>query len=46
MLLARLLLEYDFKNEDGSTVRYQQIEVGGFTSPDPSKNLLFRKVRV
>lgn len=46
MLLAKLLLEYDFKNDDGSTVRYPQIEVGGFTSPDPSKNLLFRRVKV
>jgi cytochrome P450 len=46
MILARLLLDYDLKNEDGSTVRYAQIESGGFTSPDPSKNLLFRKVKV
>lgn len=44
MLLARLLLDYDFKNEGDSMERYPQIEIGGFTSPDPSKNLLFRKV--
>ena len=46
MLLARLLLDYYIKNEDESTVRYPQIEVGGFTSPDASRNLLFRRMQV
>uniref|UniRef100_A0A093UP30 Ent-kaurene oxidase n=1 Tax=Talaromyces marneffei PM1 TaxID=1077442 RepID=A0A093UP30_TALMA len=46
MLLARLLLDYDFKNEGDSMERYPPIEIGGFTSPDPSKNLLFRKHRM
>jgi cytochrome P450 len=46
MVLARLLLDFDFKNEDGSTVRYAQIDRGSITRPDVSKNLLFKSVKV
>ena len=46
MLLARLILEFDFKNEDGSMERYPQINVGKQSGPDASKNLLFKRVQV
>lgn len=46
MILARLLLDFDFKNEDGSAVRYAQIDMGSMTTPDASKNLLFKRVKV
>lgn len=44
MLVARFLLDYDMKNEDGSTERYPQLDFGRMTGPDHSKNLLFKKV--
>ncbi|KAI1170555.1 cytochrome P450 monooxygenase-like protein [Nemania sp. FL0916] len=44
MLLARLILDYDFKNEDGSMQRYPNIEIGSFTMPDTTRKLLFKKV--
>jgi cytochrome P450 len=46
MLVARLLLEFDFKNEDGSKVRYPNIEMGRQSSPDPRKSLLFKRVAI
>lgn len=44
MILARLILEYDFKNADGVTERYPNHEMGRGTSPDPTKALLFKRV--
>lgn len=44
MLLANLVLYFDFKNEDGSMIRYKNIEMGRQTSPDPRKQLLFKRV--
>lgn len=46
MLLARILLDYDVKNEDGSMERYPNILMGRSTSPDPRKKLLFKRVEV
>lgn len=44
MILARFLLNYDFKNEDGSKERYAQIELGKQPTPDARKNLLFKRI--
>ena len=46
MILCRLILEYDFKNLDGSMERYPNQEVGRASNPDPTKLLLFRKAEV
>ncbi|KAI1327759.1 cytochrome P450 monooxygenase-like protein [Xylariaceae sp. FL0255] len=46
LMLARLILEFDFKNEDGSMVRYPNMEIGPLIAPDEHKNLLFRRVKV
>ncbi|KAJ4355937.1 uncharacterized protein N0V89_003962 [Didymosphaeria variabile] len=46
MILANLILNYDFKNEDGSKVRYSQLNMGRQSSPDAKKNLLFKRVEV
>ncbi|KAL1605327.1 hypothetical protein SLS60_004875 [Paraconiothyrium brasiliense] len=46
MILANLILNYDFKNEDGSRVRYSQLDMGRQSSPDARKNLLFKRVDV
>ncbi|KAK3936260.1 cytochrome P450 monooxygenase [Diplogelasinospora grovesii] len=45
MLLARLILEFDFKNADGSTERYPNIEIGPLIAPDEHKDLLFKRVK-
>lgn len=44
MLLARLILAFDFKNEDGSLQRYPNIEVGPLIAPDPKRKLLFKRL--
>lgn len=44
MLLAKLVLDYDFKNEDGSLERYPNIEMGRQSSPDARKQLMFKRV--
>lgn len=46
MLLARLIMTFDMKNEDGSTQRYPNIEVGALIAPDTKRNLLFKRVDV
>ncbi|KAF2464865.1 cytochrome P450 monooxygenase-like protein [Lindgomyces ingoldianus] len=46
MILSRLVLEYDVRNMDGVMERYPNMEVGRSTSPDPTKNLMFKKVEV
>ncbi|KAF2272943.1 ent-kaurene oxidase [Westerdykella ornata] len=45
MMLARTLLEYDFKLPEGVTERYPNQEFGRSTSPDAAKPLLFKKVK-
>ncbi|KAI1811306.1 cytochrome P450 monooxygenase-like protein [Poronia punctata] len=45
MLLVRLILDYDFKNADGSKERYPNIEIGPLIVPDEHKNLLFKRVK-
>ena len=46
MIVAKMILEYDIKMPGGLTERYSQIEQGKAINPDPTKTLLFRKVRV
>ncbi|KAF2116783.1 cytochrome P450 monooxygenase-like protein [Lophiotrema nucula] len=45
MILARAILEYEWKNEDGSMERYPNLEQGRQTAPDPRKLLSFKKVK-
>ncbi|KAF2748979.1 ent-kaurene oxidase [Sporormia fimetaria CBS 119925] len=44
MILARTVLEYDFRNADGSQTRYANVYQGRTASPDAAKQLEFRKV--
>lgn len=44
MLLAKFILDFDFKNEDGSLERYADIEIGALIAPDTKKKLLFKRV--
>ncbi|KAK3215156.1 hypothetical protein GRF29_19g2392484 [Pseudopithomyces chartarum] len=44
MILSRFLLNYEFKNEDGSDERYAQIELGKVSAPNAEKSLLFRRI--
>jgi cytochrome P450 len=44
MMLSRFLLNYEFKNEDGSNERYAQIELGKLSTPNAEKSLLFRRI--
>jgi len=46
MILARLILEYDIKNVDGTEGRIPNQEIGRSSNPDATKQLLFRKVRI
>ncbi|KAF2712037.1 cytochrome P450 monooxygenase-like protein [Pleomassaria siparia CBS 279.74] len=46
MILARIILEYDIKNAEGQTERIPNIESGRGTTPDATKMLMFRKVRI
>ncbi|KAJ4297925.1 hypothetical protein N0V90_005824 [Kalmusia sp. IMI 367209] len=46
MILARLLLDFDFQNEDGSKVRYPNLNFGKQSAVDASKKLLFKRVKV
>ncbi|PSN68834.1 ent-kaurene oxidase [Corynespora cassiicola Philippines] len=46
MMLARLVLDYDFKNVEGEVERYPNIETGRSSAPDPRRVLMFKKVKV
>ncbi|KAF2740990.1 cytochrome P450 [Polyplosphaeria fusca] len=46
MILARVVLEFDVGNVGGGRERYENLEMGRSTSPDPRKKLLFRKAAV
>jgi hypothetical protein len=43
--LARILLEYDIKMPDGITERYANLNMGLDALPDPTKEILFKKVK-
>ncbi|KXJ87231.1 cytochrome P450 [Microdochium bolleyi] len=44
LLVARILLDYDFKMPDGVTGRYKNIVQGGSISVDPRKEVMMRYV--
>lgn len=44
MILARIILEYDIKNVDGVTGRIPNTETGRSSTPDATKQLMFKKV--
>lgn len=46
MILARLILDYDIKNEGDTTKRYPNLEFGTQVAVDASKNLLLKKVQI
>ncbi|KAI0004374.1 cytochrome P450 [Xylariaceae sp. FL0662B] len=44
LIVARLLLEYDIKMPEGVTERYPNLVMGIDSMPDPTKELVFKKV--
>lgn len=44
MIVSRAILDYDMKTSDGSRERYPNLSFGGQSVPDPSKELLFKRV--
>lgn len=44
VLLAQLLLEYDFKMPNGLTERYADLDFGMSVMPDPSKEIMFKRL--
>ncbi|KAL1866060.1 hypothetical protein Daus18300_006961 [Diaporthe australafricana] len=46
MIVSRAVLDYDIKMADGSRERYSNLSFGGTSTPDPSKELLFKRVAV
>ena len=46
MILARCILEYDIKNVEGVEGRLANLEKGRGSTPDATKQLLFKKVQV
>ncbi|KAM7198936.1 putative cytochrome P450 E-class, group IV [Naviculisporaceae sp. PSN 640] len=44
MIVANCLLQYDMKLLDGFTARYPNLELGGSSVPDPTKELLFKRI--
>lgn len=46
MILVHFLQKYEFKNADGSKELYPHVKSARSLSPDPSKNLLFKKLAV
>ncbi|POS81188.1 hypothetical protein DHEL01_v200399 [Diaporthe helianthi] len=44
MIVSRAVLDYDMKTSDGSRERYLNLSFGGQSVPDPSKELLFKRV--
>jgi len=46
MILARCILEYDIKNVEGVEGRLANLENGRGSTPDATKQLLFKKVHI
>ncbi|KAI0169271.1 cytochrome P450 [Hypoxylon sp. FL1284] len=44
LILARILLEYDVRMPDGVTERYANLAMGTDAFPDPTKEIMFKKV--
>ncbi|KAI1387289.1 cytochrome P450 [Hypoxylon trugodes] len=45
LIIARLLLDFDMKMPDGLTERYANLSQGANAFPDPTKEVLFRRVK-
>ncbi|KAK6079931.1 ent-kaurene oxidase [Seiridium cupressi] len=45
LILARIFLEYDIKMPDGLTERYPNLVMGLDALPDPTKAIMFKKVK-
>lgn len=45
LILARILLDYDIRMPDGQTERYANINMGTDAFPDPTKEILFKRVK-
>ena len=46
MIVERMVLDFDFKNEGDEGVRYANVEMGRNSTPDPRKKLVFKRVVV
>lgn len=45
LIMARLLLDFDFKMPDGQTERFENITVASSVIPDAKKEILMRRVQ-
>ncbi|CAJ2505514.1 Uu.00g129080.m01.CDS01 [Anthostomella pinea] len=45
LILARVLLDYDMRLPDGVTERYANLSMGASAFPDPTKEVLFKRVK-
>lgn len=45
LILARILVDYDMQMPDGLTERYANINMGPDAFPDPTKEVLFKRVK-
>ncbi|KAI0839943.1 cytochrome P450 [Hypoxylon sp. FL0890] len=45
LILARILLDYDLRMPDGITERYANMKMGTDAFPDPTKEVLFKRVQ-
>ncbi|KAI1100328.1 cytochrome P450 [Jackrogersella minutella] len=45
LILARILLDYDMRMPDGLTERYANMKMGTDAFPDPTKEILFKRVK-
>ncbi|KAI1498348.1 cytochrome P450 [Biscogniauxia marginata] len=46
MIMANALLKFEFKNTDGSTERYPNIEFAHMSIPDMKRKLMYRSIQV
>ncbi|KAH8743285.1 cytochrome P450 [Diaporthe sp. PMI_573] len=46
MIVARAILDYDIQLADGATERYPNIEYNEANIPDPSKELMFKRIPI
>ena len=44
LIFSRILLEYDLRMPDGITERYPNIETGTDAMPDPTKEIMFKRI--
>ncbi|KAJ4416761.1 hypothetical protein N0V82_006572 [Gnomoniopsis sp. IMI 355080] len=46
MIIGRAVLDYEFKNVDGSMERYPNLLIAESNTPDPTRELLFKRIAV